>query len=64
MGIFEITTSEAILSKKDTIKIGLEERTGTLNIWAQDVHYFSYNVSYPNILRWADIFSFLTYNLP
>ena len=53
MGIFEITTSEAILRKTDTIRLGMEEKTGILNIWAQDVHYFNFNVSYPNILRLA-----------
>ena len=53
MGIFEITTSEATLSKTDTIRIGFEEKRGALSIWAQDVHYFSFNVSYDNILRWV-----------
>ena len=61
MGIFEITTPEAILSKTDTVKVGLEELAGTLNVLAQFVHDFSFNVSYPNILRWADTFFFLAY---
>ena len=59
IGIFEITTPEAILSKRHTIKCVLMGKKGTaMNIWAQDVHHFSFNISYPDILRWTlDIYS-------
>ena len=55
--MFEITTSEAILSKTDTIKLSsMSTREGTLSFLALDVHYFSFNISYPNILRYTFIF--------
>ena len=38
------------LSKAHTVKCVLRSR-GTMRIWAQDVHYFAFNISYPNILR-------------
>ena len=51
IGIFEITTPEAILSKADTISGYLRVENGTLDIWAKGVHSFPFNISFPNILR-------------
>ena len=57
MGIFEITTSEAILNTTHTIRcVLMMGKKGAMNVWAQNVHHFAFNIPYPNILRWAAIF--------
>ena len=53
IGVYEITTPEAVLSKDHTIRCILRKIGTTMKIWARDVHYFSSdnNMPYHNILR-------------
>ena len=57
MGIFEVTTPEAILSAAHNVRVVLREKK-RMNIYAQNVHYFPFNIPFLNILRFGELLNF------